>query len=124
MIILHSRTNRGSVRNVIREIDQKLSETTFRGRIIAQDRRKGGIAKRLGEALTESLASPVVIAETGSNRSADGNAWRRKAAANGTPRIDPEVTHRRKQRTTCLSSLTVCCSTSCVTMLLRTVPTA
>lgn len=32
--------------------------------------------------------------------------------------------HLKKQRTTCLSSRTVCCSTSCCTILLSTVPTA
>jgi len=37
---------------------------------------------------------------------------------------DRRLPYRRKQRTTCFSSLAVCCSTNCDTMLLNTVPTA
>jgi hypothetical protein len=40
-----------AVRNIIREIDEKLCKAALRGRIVAEYRGESGIAKWFGEAL-------------------------------------------------------------------------
>ena len=49
--------------DIVREVDQELSETAFRSRIITQNGGEGGIAKRLGEALTKCFTCASVIAQ-------------------------------------------------------------
>lgn len=101
------------VDNAVGEVDQQLGEAALRGRIVAENRGEGGIAKRLGEALPEGLAGASIVTETIFESAFVSRIGREYWGA-----------HRRKQRTTCFKSLAVCCSTSWLTMLLRTVPTA
>jgi hypothetical protein len=43
--------SRSAVGNIIREIDEKLCKATLRGRIVAEYRGEGSVAKRFGETL-------------------------------------------------------------------------
>ena len=54
-----------SVDNVVREINEKLSKTSFGSRIIAKDRLKGSISERFWQALAECLTSSCVVAQSG-----------------------------------------------------------
>ena len=58
--------------DIVREVDQELSETALGGRIITQYRGEGGIAKRLWKALTKSFARTSVIAQAAPISSSSG----------------------------------------------------
>jgi hypothetical protein len=51
------------VHDVVGKVDEQLSKAALGGRIVAQNRREGGIAERLGQALAERLASASVVAQ-------------------------------------------------------------
>lgn len=60
----HSRNARiTGVDDVIGEVDEKLRQTAFSSRVIAQNRRKCSIAERFGEALAQGLASSGIITQ-------------------------------------------------------------
>ena len=52
------------------------------------------------------------------------NGSGKREGGRGYTKKGGKVTYLKKHLTTCLSSRAVCCSTSCATILLRTVPTA
>jgi hypothetical protein len=54
----------GVVGDVIGEVDEKLRKTPFCSCVITEDRREGGITERFRKALTEGLASAVIITES------------------------------------------------------------
>ena len=97
--------------DIVRQVNQELRKATLRSGIVAKDRGEGSIAEGLWKALSKGFAGTGVITEA-------------TLLLEYSFRVYFRVTYRRKQRTTCFSRRTVCCSTSWLTMLLRTVPTA
>lgn len=91
----------GTVDHVIRKIDQKLGQAAFRGSIITKDRGKGSVSQRLRQALAESLSGTSVVTQP-------RNEFSPRKLLNPMDRLN----YRRKHRTTCFRSRTVCCSTS------------
>ena len=51
------------LRDIIGKVDQELGEAALGCSVIAEDRGERGIAKGLGEALTESFTSAGVVAQ-------------------------------------------------------------
>lgn len=101
--------------HAIAEIDEQLRETAFRSRVVAQDGAEGCVAEGVGETLAQGFAGAGVVGQT----IAFSLVPSRYTGGSGGGRC-----YRRKQRTTCLSSRTVCCSTREYTMFDSTVPTA
>jgi hypothetical protein len=64
----------GGICDIVREVDEELCETAFGSRIIAKDRGKGGIAKRLGQALAKSFARTSIVTQTVLVRKAMGKS--------------------------------------------------
>lgn len=58
------RMARSWLHDVVGEVDQELGEAAFRGSIVPQDRRKGGVAKRFGETLAKCLTGAGVVGES------------------------------------------------------------
>ena len=52
------------VSNGVAEVDQELRQATLGSGVIAEDVREGRVTERLGKALTESLPSAIVVAES------------------------------------------------------------
>lgn len=55
---------RSSLRDVVGQVDEELSQAALGGCVVAEDRRERGIPKRLGETLPQSLSGPAVVAQT------------------------------------------------------------
>lgn len=53
-----------SVGNRVGQVDQQLRQATLRSGVVPQNRRKGGVPERLGEALSKSLARASVVRES------------------------------------------------------------
>lgn len=54
---------RGSVGNVVREVDQELGQAALGGSVVAEDGGEGSVSKGLRQALPECLPSSTVIAQ-------------------------------------------------------------
>jgi hypothetical protein len=50
--------------DIIRKVDQKLCETSFRSRIVTEDRREGSIAERFRKTLSKCLPGASVVAQS------------------------------------------------------------
>lgn len=61
---LEGRYGRIRVHNIVGEINQKLSKASLSGRIITEDRRKGGIPQGLWEALSESFTGSSIVTQS------------------------------------------------------------
>ena len=99
------------VGDCVAKVDEQLGKASFRGGIVAQHVGKRGISKRLWKTLSKGLAGAVIVAQP--IQLSDTRLLVRGRRA-----------YLRKQRTTCFKRRTVCVSTSPMTMLLKTVPTA
>lgn len=60
--MLHGR--RGSIRHVVREVDQELGQTALGGCVVAEDGGERGISKGLGQTLSKGLAGSAVVTQT------------------------------------------------------------
>lgn len=87
------------INDIVGKVDQELRKATLRSSIVSQNGGEGGIAEGLGEALAERLTSAGIVAQAVYQLDEDAE-------------MHIKVAYRRKQRTTCFSKRTVCCSTS------------
>lgn len=85
---------------LVREGEEKLSETTLGGGVVSQDRRECSVAQRLGEALTKCFTGTSVVRES---------AYK---ISTGVETMQCGYAYLRKHLTTCFRSLTVCWSTN------------
>lgn len=60
--ILHGR--RGSLGDIVRQVDQELGQAALCGGVVAEDRGECSVSKWLGQALSECLAGSAVVAQT------------------------------------------------------------
>jgi hypothetical protein len=60
--MLHGR--RGSVRHVVREVDQELGQAALGGCVVSKDGGERGVSKGFGETLSQGLAGSAVVTET------------------------------------------------------------
>lgn len=104
----------------IRQIHKKLCKTAFRCGVVSENGRECRVPEWLRQALSESLTRSGIVAQS---ITCQFNSLLGRKMTNGILQYQGG-THLRKHLTTCLSSRAVCCSTSWLTMLLRTVPTA
>lgn len=63
-LCLEGRYGRIRVHNIVREINQELSKASLSGRIVTEDRRKGGIPQGLWEALSESFTGSGIVTQS------------------------------------------------------------